>query len=161
MRQQGFTLIETLVYLGLLAIMMAGLLGSTFAILQNTGRTQTKAMVQEEGSFLLAKLNWVMTGAGNVTQPASGSSDDTLSLTKGGTVYTVSLNSGDLTLQGSALSNTNVTVLAPTTSPTFVFTHTGSGSDPEFITTSFTLETKTPTGQIYSQDFTTTKYLRK
>ncbi len=159
--QRGFTLIEILIYLGLFALIMVGILASAFSIFQGSGRTQTKVMVQEEGDFLLGKIGWVMTGGSNITQPTFGNSDNTLSLTKAGTVYNLVLSGGNLSLQGATLNNTNITVLAPTAPPTFVFSHTGTGTNPEFITARFTLQAKTPSGQVYSQDFTTTKYLRK
>ena len=157
---KGTTLIETLVYLGLLGIMMAGLFGSTFSILQNSGRTQTKAMVQEEGNFLLAKLNWALTGGTALTVVAVPPSL-TLNRANNPTLVEFALNGDSLEIKrngsptGDNLNNSNTKVT------NLNFTHVCSGSDPESVTASFTLETKTPTGQIYSQDFVTTKYLRK
>lgn len=163
-KQQGFSLIETLIYIGLFAIIMSGIIAVAYAIFESSGRNQTKTMVQEEGNFLLAKINWALTGATAINQPASGNSDNsdnTLTLTKGGSHLTFSLSGGNLVLQSAVLNNSNITVLTPVTNPTFVFTHTGTGSNPESVTARFTLQTKTPNGQIYTQDFQTTKYLRK
>jgi type II secretory pathway pseudopilin PulG len=159
--QRGFTLIETLVYIGLFALIISGLLFSTFNVFQTSDRTKTRAAVQEEGDFLLGKLNWALSGASAVSAPASGGTGTTLTLTKAGSSISFALSSGNLTLQrgvGAAtrLNNTNSTITAAT-----LFTHTGSGGSPEFVTAAFTLQTKTPNGLSYSQDFQTTKYLRK
>ena len=156
-RKKGFTLIETLVYLGLFSFIMVALLASAFNLFRNMDRTETKAMLQEEGDFLLSKIDWALTGASNVTSPAVGSPSNTLTLTKEGSSLTFSLNGTDLQLEGVILNNSNVKV----TTASFTFSHTGSASNPESITALFTLNTNTSSGQSISEDFQTTKYLRK
>lgn len=162
----GLTLIEILLYMGLFSILMFGLFVSAINIFQNIDRNQTKTMVQEEGNFLMAKIDSSLTGVTTVSTPPSGSSDNTLTVTNAGIPLIFSLNGKDLQLKrgGSptvTLNNSNVTVLAPIFSPFVIFTHTGTGSNPEYVTASFRLQTKTPSGQTYMQDFQTTKYVRK
>jgi len=55
-KQNGFTLIEVLIYLALIGLLFSGLLVSAFAIIENIGRGDTQIMVLEEGVFLLAKI---------------------------------------------------------------------------------------------------------
>jgi type II secretory pathway pseudopilin PulG len=160
--QRGFTIIETLVYLGLFALIMTGFLVAVNNIFQTADRTQTKAMVQEEGDFLLAKINWALTGASNITQPVSGTPGNSLSLTKAGSSLSFSLSGSNLTLQSLPLNNSNITV----TTTSSIFSHTCSSSPCssaplESVTASFTLQAKTPNGFTYTEPFQTTKYLRK
>jgi len=157
---KGFTLIEVLVYIALLGIIMTGLLASSLSIFQNTDRTQTSIMVQEEGDFLLAKINASLTGANSITAPAAGNSANTLTFIKNGITVTFALSSTDLQLSGTTLNNANVQILPPAASPTFLFTHGINGSS-EYVNVRFTLQTKTNNGQTFAKNFETTKYLRK
>ena len=54
---KGFTLIETIVYLALFSILMGGAIVAAFNIFESAGRQQTHTMLQEEGNFLIAKIN--------------------------------------------------------------------------------------------------------
>ncbi len=169
----GFSLIEVLIYLGLFSLIMSGIIISAFQIFQGSGRTQTKIAVQEEGNFLLAKINWIATGLqpfGGITTPALSASGPTLAVIKTDPLVPnpvcLTLNSGKIqfkkdgtscsSLTGfSDLNNSNVTVNSLT------FDHQGSSGGPEYVKVTFSLSSKTASGQSYSQDFTTTKYLRK
>jgi type II secretory pathway pseudopilin PulG len=169
----GFTLIETLVYLALFALIMVGLIGSAYNIFEGNNRTQTKTTLQEEGDFLLAKINWVLIGlnpVNGIVGPVLGGSGLTLEVNKTDPLIInpvcLTLTSGKVQIKkdGSIcsitsgyidLNNSNTTVSA------LSFDHQGSASGPEWVAASFTLNTKTPEGHTYSQDFTTTKYLRK
>ena len=76
-KQNGFTLIEVLVYIALFGIMMLGIVGVTYAILESTGKGQSRIVMQEVGDFLMGKINWALTGATTTVVTAS-----TLSVTK-------------------------------------------------------------------------------
>ena len=153
---KGFTLIETLVYLGLFSIIMVGVIAASFAIFESNGRSQTKSLLQEEGNFLLAKINYALSSAKSVSVSATN-----LDITKSDLSHSIfSLPGTILQLGGVNLNNSNVSVgLTPPS--TAIFTHSGVGTPVESVTTSFTLTTKTPNGQTYKQNFQTTKYLRK
>jgi type II secretory pathway pseudopilin PulG len=56
-RQSGFTLIEAIVYLALFAIMFSGIVTAACCIMETSGKNQARAMMQEEGEFLTAKIN--------------------------------------------------------------------------------------------------------
>jgi hypothetical protein len=124
-------------------------------------------MVQEEGDFLLAKTGWVLSGAQSVSSPATGLSSATLSIAKWdtslGNPLVINLSGTDMTLSRGAnpavvLNNSNVQISS------LNFTHntaSGDGVSPESLAASFTVSSKTATGQIYSQDFSTLTYLRK
>ena len=166
---RGFTLIETMVYLAIYAIIMTGALVSAYAIFGSSARNQTKAMVQEEGSFLIGKIDWALTGVQTINAPAAGTSGNILSLTKydltvgNPVIITVASGVVSITRGGvtKPLSNSNVVITCPAAG---CFTHvsaSGDGINPEYATSTFTTSAKTSEGLSFTQDFSTVKYLRK
>ena len=163
---RGFTLIEALVYLVLFAIVIGGAIVSSYGIFDSIGRNETKAMLQEEGDFLVAKINWMLSGVQSVDVPAVGSHGPTLSTTKWDTsiVSPVKLTVNALGLMeisrggnpAQLLANDNVSV----TDLDFKHEFAG-GTGPESVKTMFTLSARTPRGQVMTEDFTTTSYIRK
>ncbi len=75
---RAFTLIETVVYLGLFSIIMGGVLVSAYNLIESGQRTQAVIGTQEEGIFLNRKLQWAISGATS----ASTLGPDTLVLTR-------------------------------------------------------------------------------
>lgn len=164
---EGFTLIETLVYLALLGLIMVFLLASMIAIIDGSSRGRAKDLLQAEGDFLLAKINWAIAGDWGVVQPVAvgapapgGGTGNALAVSKGSSTLTVDLNGSDLRWQGEPLNNDNLAVI-PMPPATAIFSHEGGGANPESVTARFRLVAKTAMGQTYSQDFSITKYLRK
>jgi Tfp pilus assembly protein PilE len=160
----GFTIIETVVYLALFAILMGGAGTAAYSILESEGRNQTKAMMQEEGDFLIAKINWAVSGTSAITAPAIGNTGPALGTTKyDSAIGTVSIDLAGAVMElarganpAQPLSNTNVTV------STLAFTHFYSGgTNPEGVSASFTLSAKAVNGMPISETFATTDYLRK
>ncbi len=168
MKKNAFTLIEVLVYLGIFAILMGGILTSAFSVFESSNRDQTKIMIQGEGDFLVAKINWALSGAQTITSPLEGGSASILSLSKGdpsGTPITVdiSLSGTDLNISEggnppATLNNSNVEISPNIKVSPEIFTYS---SDPKNVQANFTVSAKTPNGMTVSEDFFTTKYLRK
>ncbi len=153
MKQHGFTLIETLVYLALFALIIGGLVVAAYMLFETSDRNQTKAMMQEEENFLLGKINWTLSGASSVSVPVAHS----LLVTKyDGTIVTITASDGTMKLNGTPLNNSNVTV----SNLVFIRTYAG-GTNPESIEAGFTASARTPTGIIISEIASTTRYLRK
>jgi type II secretory pathway pseudopilin PulG len=169
---KGFTLIETIIYLALFAILIDGAVVAAFNLFENAGRELTHTMLQEEGNFLIAKINWAVSGAQSVNQPGGYGSllsvNKVTGLNGSGqpivTAVTISLPSapGDVLIQDGvvgpyALNNSNISVAK------LGFLHTlasGNGIDPESVAASTTLTARTPNGAILSEDFSTVVYLR-
>jgi Tfp pilus assembly protein PilE len=157
MRSRGFTIIETLVYLALFALLLGGIVSASFLLMESSGRNQTKAMMQEEKDFLVAKINEAMSGAQSVSTPSANASAASLAVTKyGGTTAAISLASGRLVYNGANISNTNVTV----SNLVFIHAYQG-GANPESVEAGFTISAKTPNGATVTQIATTTRYVRK
>lgn len=164
-KQAGFSMIETVVYLGLFGIIIGGVMVSIYSLFEGTMRNQTKAMVQEEGTYILGKIDWALTGANSVSVSPTGLQ---LYINRNGinpldNPLTFDASGGRMTLsRGTStpitLNNSNIQVMST------VFSHaveSGDGIVPENIKVSFTLSALTPNGQSYSQNFSAVKYLRK
>src|SRR5581483_3447430 len=99
----GFTLIEVVVYLALFAILFGGAVLAAYNIVESSGRNQSKADIQQEGEFIIGKINWALSGAASVSSPGAGLSSTILSVVKFDTT-TVTINNLD-NCTGSATTN--------------------------------------------------------
>jgi hypothetical protein len=159
---RGFTLVETLVYLALYAIIMTGALTAVYSVYESSARNETIAMVEEEGEYLLGKIDWALADAASIDSPATTGSTLDLTLQDGSTVGFWN-SGGNMRIQENGapvqtLNNSNVAITM------LQFTHTlstGNGIDPERIEASFTIFATTSDGHLLTRDFSTTKYLRK
>ena len=66
---RGFTLIETLVYLALYTIIIGGTLAAAYGMVESAARNETMAMVEEEGNFLIGKIDWILADTVSVQSP--------------------------------------------------------------------------------------------
>ncbi len=165
--KKGFTLIETVIYIALFTLIITGTLASTYSIVSSSARNQTKAMIQEEGSFLVGKIDWVLTGIQSATVGGGGSTLSVIKFdTSIGNPLVLDQTGGNLSLTRGTnppqvLNNSNITLTCPVTG---CFVHTaasGDGINPESVSAFLTLHAITSEGLPYSQDFSTVKYLRK
>ena len=157
---RGFTLIETIIYIALLALIMGGAVFTAYNIIQSEGHLSSNAVLQEEGNFVLRKIDWALSGVQSITFPAPGAWGDHLSLTRFDSATPVNIcftrqtiwmregGSGGICGDTSYASTTtsNVTV------STFSFHHIpASGTSPEGLEASTTIN-----GYVFS----TTRYFR-
>ena len=160
--RSGFTLIETLVYLGLFSILIGGALAAAFGIFESNSRNQTKAIVQAEGQFLAAKIDWALSSVQSVDSPPDGTPGALLQVTKyGGETIKVSISGPDVEIQRGVaspkvLNNSNVEIT------NLLFTHENQGAgNPESVEASFTVSARTATGAVFTEEFFTVKYIRR
>jgi type II secretory pathway pseudopilin PulG len=164
-QRTGFTLVEVLVYLGLFAILMAGMLTAAFSMFESSDRDQTKVLMQGEGDFLVAKINWALTGIKDINAPFAGTAGSILTVNKWisaneATTVEIKLTGTDMTVSRGTggevlINNSNVQI------ENLLFTHDSSGSNQEDVRASFTMRIRTLEGFSVSQDFSTIKYMRK
>ena len=160
-KNSGFTLIEMLVYLGLFSILIGGALVAAFGIFESNGRNQTKAIVQTEGQFLTAKIDWALSGIQSVDSPPDGTPGALLQVTKyGGGTIKISLSSPNVEIQrgvasAKILNNSNVEI------KNLLFTHKKpSDGNQESVEARFTVAARTGTGAVFTEEFFTIKYIR-
>jgi Tfp pilus assembly protein PilX len=79
-RRNGFTLIETLVYLTLFTIIVGGMCMSVYMFFAATTRNAAHAMLQDEAEFILRKSAWLIASATTVYTPSSGGTNQVLSV---------------------------------------------------------------------------------
>ncbi len=116
---KGFTLIEILIYSALVALMMSFAVMTTYSLMDNAARTQQKNALLENQEFVLAKLQWVLSGVTAINNPAAdGTPGAILSVDKVNSLqnpFVLDLQSGALRLsraggQPIALTNSSITV---------------------------------------------------
>lgn len=170
--ERGFTIIEAAVYLGLFGLLMGGAIVAAYNSAQGISRGSRHAMLQEEGNFVMAKINWALAGAQSVSSPSTGSSGSLLSVNKtvgldasGNPIVvpvSVGLTAGALYIDTGTgpqiLTNPEVRV----TRLSFVhLVASGNGLDPERVEASTTLTARTDSGLLVSEDFSAVTYLRR
>lgn len=67
MKNKGFTLLETMIYIALFGLIMSGSVVTAYQLLEGGRHNQTAITIQEEGTFLSRKINWALLGATDVT----------------------------------------------------------------------------------------------
>jgi len=159
-RDTGSTLIETVIYFALLAVIMGAVSVAAFSIVEAGGRNQTHIYLQEEGEFLLAKLDWALSGASNMSVISTSS----LEIVKynfpsnplrfeviGGVMRLQAGTAGQQLLHSDRVSVTGM-----------VFEHIpATDGKPEGVQVSFELNSFTPQGKRVQENFEMTKYVRR
>ena len=159
---KGFTLLEVIVYLALYAIIIAGAVTSAFSMAEGAGRDQSAAMVQEEGAFLIGKIDDALSHARSVQSPTASGNYLAVTLFDD-SQESIFLSSTDVRLSRGAapaqtLNNSNVSVTSLT------FTHTlaaGGGIQPESVRADLTLQAIGASGRAVTRTFSTIRYLHK
>lgn len=155
-------MIEVLVYLALFGIIFGGSLSALYAIIESSDHNRAAAMVQEEGAFIIGKIDWILNHAQSIQSPVHNGS--TLAVTEfDGPTATITRSHGNVLIQrgsnpAEVLNNANISIIS------LAFTHTnslGNGIDPESIEVQMMIAATTSSGRILERDFYTIKYLRK
>jgi hypothetical protein len=111
---KGFTLIETVMYIGLLGLLMTGAVLTAYELTQHSDVLSVKNTAGEEGNFILRKLDWALSGAQSISVPVDWG--NTFSVTRyDGTTVDVRLANGVVQMRENGasylrLSTANVTI---------------------------------------------------
>lgn len=154
-KEKGFTLIETLIYAVLVAIIIGGILVAIYQIIQGASTLRTRIVAEEETNFIFRKIAWALAGAFDINSPGGGGTGTTLSVDKKNfpdNPIVFNLDSGNLTVkrgggETTLLNNDNIIV------SNVAFKHLPAGGDkPEGVKISVLVD---------DQPYETTIYLRK
>ena len=63
MKTKAFTLFETLIYMALFGVLMSSALIAVYDLQRSAEYNRTGIAIQEEGTFINRKLNWMLMGA--------------------------------------------------------------------------------------------------
>lgn len=157
---KGFTLVEVIIYAALVSLMAEFSIFSTNQIIKNNNLVRAKIEVEEEMNFILRKIDWAMSGANAINQPAGGATSTVLSVNKINffqNPIVFDLNNGNVRLSkgGSGFSELNSRSV---TVSKFIFEHiAASGAMPTAVKAMVTVNSKTAN---YSKTIEMLYYLR-
>ena len=137
----GFTLLELILYMGLLSILLLVFIQIFTSSIDVQLNTQATSSVSQDGEFILEKLNYDLHRAQNIIIPNLGEQSNHLQITIDGVNYTYEVNNGNLSLTNG--SGTNTLNSYDTTVANMNFKRLGSESGKNTITMTFTLTSKT------------------
>jgi len=119
LNQKGVTIVEMLIYMGLLSIMLVVLTEMFASILSLRADLNAVSFTEQDGKFILTRLKTDISNSQSITTPATnGSTTTSLAIVKAGVTYTYSVsddnlqlttNTGTYNLNSSETSITNVT----------------------------------------------------
>lgn len=158
--QTGFTLVELLIYMGLLTILVLVFTEIFISIIDNQLGSKNTSNVADDGRYVYSRFIYDVERASQVTEPSDfGSTSATMRLVIDGQNYTYSLTDNNLVVtdltgshvlngEGSSISN-------------LLFTKVGSPSAKDTIRINFTISGNITTRGISDQQtFQTTAGLR-
>lgn len=103
----GFTLIELVMYMGLMSILLTVVVTLFSSIVNLRLETEATSSVEEDSKYIFSRLSYDIVRADTVVTPASaGSSSANLEITIDGTTHTYALHDGNL-----RVSNTDTILL--------------------------------------------------
>ena len=140
--QGGFTLVELLVYVGVLSLLLMAL-SNVFGIIVDTQlESRSIADVDQDGRYIIARLIYDTHQASTIITPSSpGSQSATLQISVNSINYTYSLNNGNLELTNN--QGTDQLNSASTTVSGLSFTRIGNGDNTDTIRANFTVTSTT------------------
>jgi type II secretory pathway pseudopilin PulG len=110
-KSTGFTLVELLMYMGLLSILLLILTNILVTLLQAKADSEATSAVEQDGRFVISRLKYDLARASSVSLPAAlGATSSSLTMVIDGTNVTYASSSGTLQLtsasgSGSLLSS--------------------------------------------------------
>ena len=110
----GYTLVEMLIYMGLLSIIMVILLQLFTSLIDIQLDTRDSSVVEQDSKYILARLFYDIHRADSIASPGPlGTTTNTLQLAAGGTSYTYDIQNGNLylvTSQSDQLNGVDTTI---------------------------------------------------
>ena len=104
-KRKGFTLIELVVYMGIVGIFMLVLTDILVAILNTRLSSQSTSQVAQDGRYVYTRLIYDINRASGVLLPLNlGDINSSLQATISGKLYTYSLSNGNLMINDSSTS---------------------------------------------------------
>ena len=118
--KKGFTLLELLIYVAILAVLMVGIASAFISFNRGRGQVEARSEVNSNLQFAIEKISHDLKFASSVTTPAAaGASSNTLVLVLDGSNITYNVSSGQLKRQVNSetpetITSDKVTVATPT-----------------------------------------------
>lgn len=140
--QRGVTIVELLLYMGLLSILIVILVDIFVSIMDVQAESEAYSAVTQDGRFITTRLvNDIHNATNILTPPTNGSQSATLQLIIGGVTYSYAVTNGNLTLTNNF--GTDVLNGYNTTVSNQLFRRYGNTNGKPTVQISFTLTGKT------------------
>lgn len=97
--QKGFTLVELIIFTGLMSFLLAVIMGFFATIIELRLETEATSSVEQDSKFIYSRLLYDIQRASTITTPAfAGQTGSTLGITIGAETFTYALVNGKLQL---------------------------------------------------------------
>jgi len=156
--QKGFSLIELILYMGILSILIVALFQLLTAIFDIQLESQTTSAVSTDAGYILNKLEYDISRADSINVPGVGNQDQILELTIGSDTFTYSLLNDNLMVDENPAA-TQDQINSFNTKVTSINFHRLSDNlgNLESVTIDFTLESEAlRRGGVETESFRTT-----
>lgn len=124
---RAFTLVELLVYMALLSVFLVVLSEIFLSVIDTQSESESLAVSQQDGRYILLRLVSDLSGATSITTPALGTSGSSLQATINTKTYLYSQSGNNLTLSINGAASDQLNSYNATVSG-LVFTHLGNGT---------------------------------
>lgn len=121
----GFTIIEMVLYASLLSVFLLILVGVFTSILDVRLESQASSSVQQDGRFLLARLEYDVRRASSIVLPLLGATSSSLQITIDGVNYTYAFTNGAMNITNA--NGTDTLNSAGSVVQSLLFTRVGTG----------------------------------
>lgn len=153
---KGFTIVEFLIYMGLLSIFLIVLTNVFVSIFDVKSESEATSAVQQDGRYILQRLIYDVSRASSISTPGSyGLSTTNLVLNMSGVEYTYSISGNNLQLVnnlGANKLNSSNTIVSGIT-----FQKIGNTVENETVQIDFSLSSVAdPNGGVETRSFQTT-----
>jgi len=117
-KNQGFTLVELIVYIAVSSFVLAAIGGLVWMLMQSRAKSQAIAEVEQQGALIMDTITQSVRNAESITAPTVGNTGTTLTLdvveaTDDPTIFTLSSSDMEITegvAAAVALNADNITV---------------------------------------------------
>lgn len=139
--ERGFTIIELVVYMGILTVLIAVLMGMFGSILDARLDSKATSSVDQDSRYILARMSYDMQQASSIASPSAATTDTTLKIQINSIDYTYELNNNNLQL--TDVDGTEVLNSTDTSISDLSFQRIGNGDANDTIQMIFTVTAKT------------------
>ncbi|MFA4954787.1 MAG: type II secretion system protein [Patescibacteria group bacterium] len=154
-KQNGFTLIEYLIYVAIVAIFLLSATVIMLVLMSGKSRIEAVEEVERNGRAAMQTIMTRTINASSVTLPAAGTTSSFLIIVASGTTSTFGVRDGVLEIKEGASASSSLTSSGVTISD-LVFRNLALAGDPATIHLEFTVSSTNPSanpdfdyGQIY------------
>lgn len=95
-QKRGFTIVELLVYMGLMSIFLVVLLGIFTASLNAKLASESTSGVSQDSRYILSKLSYDINNADSIVLPGLGETSASLQMVTSGSTSTYAISGGNL-----------------------------------------------------------------